>query len=59
VSDGTLLDPATWTLDQVRLDRPGNPDIQMDLFYDYRTNVALYPRFQEFFREYQPPTLIV
>jgi len=42
VSDGTLLDPATWTLDQVRLDRPGNPDIQMDLFYDYRTNVALY-----------------
>ena len=39
--------------------RPGNRDIQMDLFYDYRTNVALYPRFQAFFREHQPPTLIV
>ncbi len=59
VPDGTLLDPTTWLVDQVGLDRPGNREIQMDLFYDYRTNVPLYPEFQAFFREYQPPTLIV
>jgi len=59
VSDLTLLDPTTWTLDQVGLDRPGNGDIQLDMLYDYRTNVPLYPDFQAFFRKYQPPTLIV
>ena len=59
VSDLTLLDPTTWALDQIGLDRPGNRDIQMDLFYDYRTNVPLYPEFQNFFRKNQPPTLIV
>ena len=59
VSDLTLLDRTTWALDQIGLDRPGNRDIQMDLFYDYRTNVPLYPEFQKFFRKNQPPTLIV
>jgi len=59
VSDLTLLDPTTWALDQIGLDRPGNRDIQMDLMYDYRTNVPLYPEFQAFFRAHQPPTLIV
>jgi pimeloyl-ACP methyl ester carboxylesterase len=59
VTDRTLLDPTTWILDQVGLDRAGNREIQMDLFYDYRTNVPLYPQFQAFFRKYQPPTLIV
>ncbi|MDB6172021.1 MAG: Alpha/beta hydrolase [Chthoniobacteraceae bacterium] len=59
VADHTLLDPTTWTLDQVGLDRPGNDDIQLDLFYDYRTNLPLYPEFQAYFRTYQPPTLIV
>lgn len=59
VSDLTLLDPTTWSLDQVSLDRPGNRDIQMDLFHDYGTNVPLYPEFQAFFRANQPPTLIV
>ena len=59
VSDLTLLDPTTWALDQIGLDRPGNRDIQMDLMYDYRTNVPLYPDFQNFFRKNQPPTLIV
>jgi pimeloyl-ACP methyl ester carboxylesterase len=58
VADRTLLDPTTWTLDQLGLDRPGNRDIQMDLFYDYRTNIALYPEFHAFFKEYQPPALI-
>jgi len=59
VTDPTLLDPTTWALDQIGLDRPGNRDIQLDLFYDYRTNVPLYPEFQNFFRKNQPPTLIV
>jgi pimeloyl-ACP methyl ester carboxylesterase len=59
VADRTLLDPTAWLVDQAGLDRPGNREIQMDLFYDYRTNVALYPEFQSFFRKYQPPALIV
>ena len=53
------LDPTTWTLDQTLLDRPGNGEIQLDMLYDYGSNVPLYPQFQEFFRKYQPPTLIV
>ncbi len=59
VRDPTRIDPAAWVYDQARLDRPGNIEIQLDLFYDYRTNVDLYPRFQQFFRERKPPTLIV
>jgi len=59
VADKTLLDPTTWIVDQVGLDRAGNRDIQMDLFLSYGTNVPLYPDFQAFFRKYQPPTLIV
>jgi pimeloyl-ACP methyl ester carboxylesterase len=59
VKDLTRLDPDTWEHDQGLIDRPGNGEIQLDLFYDYRTNVALYPEFQKFFRKYQPPTLIV
>ena len=53
------LDPTTWTLDQTLLDRPGNGEIQLDMLYDYGSNVPLYPHFQEFFRKHQPPTLIV
>ncbi|MCX6954174.1 MAG: alpha/beta hydrolase [Verrucomicrobia bacterium] len=59
VSDLSLLDPTTWALDQLGMDRPGNDEVQLDMFYDYRTNVPLYPAFQAFFRKYQPPTLIV
>jgi pimeloyl-ACP methyl ester carboxylesterase len=59
VSDTTLLDPTTWTLDQLGMDRPGNDEIQLDLFLSYGTNVPLYPQFQAFFRKYQPPMLIV
>jgi pimeloyl-ACP methyl ester carboxylesterase len=59
VRDLSRIDPAAWTHDQARLDRAGNVEIQLDLFYDYRTNVDLYPRFQQFFRERRPPTLIV
>jgi pimeloyl-ACP methyl ester carboxylesterase len=59
VQDKSLLDPTTWLVDQIGLDRPGNLDIQMDLMLSYGTNVPLYPEFQAFFRQYQPPTLIV
>ncbi|QIF06052.1 alpha/beta hydrolase [Roseimicrobium sp. ORNL1] len=59
VADLTLLDPTAWTLDQAGMDRPGNGEIQLDLFLSYGSNVGLYPQFQEFFRKYQPPALIV
>lgn len=59
VPDASLVSPDTWVNDQAGLDRPGNDEIQLDLFYDYRTNVPLYPAFQEFFRKYHPPTIIV
>jgi pimeloyl-ACP methyl ester carboxylesterase len=59
VQDASRIDPTAWLHDQALLDRPGNVEIQLDLFYDYRTNVELYPRIQSFFRERQPPTLIV
>jgi len=53
------IDPATWTLDVALMKRAGNADIQLDLFLDYASNLALYPVFQEFFRKYQPPTLAI
>jgi len=59
VKDVSRIDPANWLYDQQLLDRPGNIEIQLDLFYDYRTNVTLYSQFQAFFRDRQPPTLIV
>ena len=59
VSDVSRISPDNWVHDQALLDRPGNRDIQLDLFRDYGTNVPLYPQFQAFFRRYQPPTLIV
>ncbi len=59
VKDLSLVSPDTWTLDQARLDRPGNAEIQLDLFYDYRTNIPLYPQWQAYFREHKPPTLVL
>lgn len=59
VPDKSLLDPTTWMVDQLGLDRPGNLEIQMDLMQSYGTNVPLYPEFQAFFRKNQPPTLII
>jgi len=53
------ISPDNWTIDQALLDRPGNKDIQLALFYDYRTNSPLYPTWQAYFRKHQPPTLIV
>ena len=59
VKDSSLVAPEAYTLDQKFLDRPGNIEIQLDLVKDYQTNVALYPKFQEYFRIYQPKTLLV
>ncbi|KAA2236643.1 alpha/beta fold hydrolase [Salinarimonas soli] len=59
MSDVSRISPDNWVHDQALLDRPGNKDIQLDLFKDYGTNVPLYPKFQAFFREWKPPTLIV
>ncbi len=52
------ISPDNWRVDQPLLDRPGNNDIQLAMFYDYSTNVPLYPQWQAYLREHQPPTLI-
>lgn len=52
-------DPDLWTDELAFLSRPGQADIQTDLFYDYRTNVANYPRWQQWLRETKPPLLVV
>jgi pimeloyl-ACP methyl ester carboxylesterase len=59
VSDQTLVAPESYSLDSALLARPGNDDIQLDLFLDYASNVALYPKFQQYFRERKPPLLAV
>jgi pimeloyl-ACP methyl ester carboxylesterase len=53
------ISPDTWTADQYRLDRPGNKEIQLQLLYNYGTNPPRYREWQEYLRNYQPPTLIV
>ncbi|WP_298928170.1 alpha/beta fold hydrolase [uncultured Ramlibacter sp.] len=52
------ISPDAWMLDQAYMDRPGNKDIQLEMFYSYGTNPALYPGWQAYFRKYQPPMLI-
>jgi pimeloyl-ACP methyl ester carboxylesterase len=59
VLDQTLVAPEAYQLDSALLARPGNDEIQLDLFLDYASNVALYPKFQEYFRTKQPPLLAV
>jgi pimeloyl-ACP methyl ester carboxylesterase len=59
MSDVSRISPDNWIHDQALLDRPGNNDIQMDMFYDYRTNLPLYPAVQAYFRKHKPSTLIV
>jgi pimeloyl-ACP methyl ester carboxylesterase len=51
--------PEGYTLDAAMIARPGNMDIQLDLFLDYENNVKLYPRFQEYFRASKPPLLAI
>jgi pimeloyl-ACP methyl ester carboxylesterase len=53
------IGPEGYTLDATLLARPGNVDIQLDLFLDYANNVKLYPKFQEYFRQYMPPLLAI
>ena len=55
----SLYDPDLWTDEFAFLSRPGQGDIQMDLFYDYRTNVASYPNWQQWLRDHQPPLLVL
>ena len=52
------INPDNWVLDFARIDRPGQQQVQLDLFYDYQNNVKLYPEWHAFLREHQPPTLI-
>ena len=54
-----LIKPEGYTLDIALMQRPGNTDIQLDLFLDYANNVALYPAFQEYFRRSQPRMLAI
>lgn len=54
-----LISPDAAVTDQYYLDQGNNKQAQLDLFYDYRTNLPLYPRVQSYFRQYQPKTLIV
>jgi pimeloyl-ACP methyl ester carboxylesterase len=53
------ISPDNWNMDQPLLDRPGNAEIQLALFYSYGSNPPLYPKWQAYFREHQPPMLIV
>jgi pimeloyl-ACP methyl ester carboxylesterase len=57
--DSSLVSPDNWNIDQPLLDRDGNQEIQLDLFLSYGSNPPLYPKWQEYFRKHQPPTLIV
>jgi len=57
VKDPVQVQPEAYWLDTVLLQRPGNVEIQLDLFLDYASNVKLYPTFQEYFRKSQPPLL--
>jgi len=59
VQDAEKISPDNWHIDLQHLTRPENNDIQLAMFYDYRTNVPLYPAWQQYFRDHQPPTLIV
>ena len=59
VPDPTMVSPDGQNLDKFYLARPGADEIQLDLFRDYRSNVALYPSFQEYFRTHKPPFLAV
>lgn len=57
--DPSKISPDTYTLDQARLDRPGNDAIQLNLLYNYRSNPPQYDGWHEYFRKHQPPMLIV
>jgi pimeloyl-ACP methyl ester carboxylesterase len=59
VANPESVPPESYTLDTALLERPGNKDIQLDLFLDYASNVKLYPKFQEYLRKSKPPLLAI
>ncbi|HXX13289.1 MAG TPA: alpha/beta hydrolase [Candidatus Eremiobacteraceae bacterium] len=59
VANPESVPPESYTLDTALLERPGNKEIQLDLFLDYASNVKLYPKFQEYFRKARPPLLAI
>ncbi|RDI97152.1 alpha/beta hydrolase [Dyella solisilvae] len=59
VPDHSVVDPASYTVDSALFARPGNDDIQLDLFLDYANNVKQYPAYQAYFKKWQPPLLAV
>ena len=59
VASPESIAPESYTLDAALLERPGNKEIQLDLFLDYASNVKLYPKFQEYFRKSKPPLLAI
>ena len=59
VANPDSVAPESYTLDAALLERPGNKEIQLDLFLDYASNVRLYPKFQEYFRKSKPPLLAI
>ena len=59
VTDTSLVSPDGYSLDNFYLARPGADEVQLDLLGDYKSNVALYPQFQTYFREHRPPLLAV
>ncbi|HEY1471955.1 MAG TPA: alpha/beta hydrolase [Candidatus Acidoferrum sp.] len=59
VANAEMVAPESYTLDQALLERPGNTEIQLDLFLDYASNLKLYPKFQAYFRESKPPLLAI
>ncbi len=59
VPDADAIAPEGYTLDAALIERPGNADIQLDLFLDYANNVKFYPAFQEYFRKAKPPLLAI
>ena len=59
VTNPEAVAPESYTLDQALLERPGNKDIQLDLYLDYQSNLKLYPKFQAYFREFKPPLLAI
>lgn len=59
VPDPSVISPDNWEIDLRHLEREENGQIQLDMFYDYRTNLDLYPQWQEYFRKHNPEMLIV
>ena len=59
MADPDAIAPESYTLTAALIGRPGNTDIQLDLFLDYANNVKLYPAFQEYFRKSKPPLLAI